>query len=244
MSILRNMTRRAKILLLLSCLFITTGGCVITVMNPFGILDYAILKHKHMEPSVCPRCNGRYLYVVYGIPTEDSIRLKQKGYISLGGCCVDSTKGNRICMDCGYPKRKLKPNESNESHSIIFLGHEICYNMNDLSQQFARICSEDDNLIYDSLTQNITIYETTFHLNYHMKEKGFMLMSSVQPDAKQMHKVIKAISNYHGKEMLDEPNNYLWWPELNDSIKSPKNYPYIRLRRVHSDEGGTVIIVK
>lgn len=144
-------------------------------------------------------------------------------------------------MDCGYPKRKLKPNES---HSIIFLGHEICYNMNDLFQQFARICSEDDNLIYDSLTQNITIYETTFHLNYHMKEKGFMLMSSVQPDAKQMHKVIKAISNYHGKEMLDEPNNYLWWPELNDSIKSPKNYPYIRLRRVHSDEGGTVIIVK
>ena len=69
MSILRNMSRRAKILLLLSCLFITTGGCVITVMNPFGILDFAILKHKHIEPSVCPRCNGRYLYVVR--PEED-----------------------------------------------------------------------------------------------------------------------------------------------------------------------------
>ena len=111
MSILRNMSRRAKILLLLSCLFITTGGCVITVMNPFGILDYAILKHKHMEPSVCPRCNGRYLYVVYGLPAEDAIRLKQKGYISLGGCCVDSTKGNRICITFTYftiPTRMIK----------------------------------------------------------------------------------------------------------------------------------------
>ena len=123
---------------------------------------------------------------------------------------------------------------------ILFLGHQIHCISKELPLEFARICREDNNLAYDSINQNITIYGTTFHLNIH--GHGFALITSVQPDTKQIQKVREAISDFHGAENFVEDWHYSWLP-FTDSTKIGKNYPVIHLRRVRSDEGGTVIIV-
>lgn len=127
-------------------------------------------------------------------------------------------------------------------YEIQFLGHQIQYATEDLPQSFQRICAEDCNLDYDSINQNITLYGTTFHLNYRNDGRGFMLMSSVQPDTRQIRIVRDAISKFHGKENFEEDCHYSWLP-FTDSTKIGQNYPVIHLRRVRSEEGGTVIIV-
>lgn len=126
--------------------------------------------------------------------------------------------------------------------TLKFLGHDIICSENNISKEFARISIEDNNLSFDSVNQNVTIYGTTFHLNYSSKVSGFMLMSSVQPDSRQIRIVRNAINKFHGKENFEEENHYSWLP-FTDSTKIGQNYPVIHLRRVHSDEGGTVIIV-
>lgn len=135
-------------------------------------------------------------------------------------------------------------NESKTIHhcqDLYFLGHTLDFNK-DISQEFARICFEDNCLSFDSVTQNITIYGTTFHLNHRNDGRGFLLMSSVQPDTRQIRIVREVISKFHGKENFEEDCHYSWLP-FTDSTKIGQNYPVIHLRRVHSEEGGTVIIV-
>ena len=141
-------------------------------------------------------------------------------------------------VETSVEKEQSFPIES--AIDMLFLGHQIHCLSQELPLEFARICREDDNLAYDSINQNITIYGTTFHLNIH--GQGFALMTSVQPDSKQIQKVREAISEFHGEESFEEEWHYSWLP-FTDSTKTGKNYPVIHLRRVRSDEGGTVIIV-
>lgn len=125
---------------------------------------------------------------------------------------------------------------------IKFLGHEICIKDDNFIQEFSRICEEDDNLSLDSVNRNVTIYGTTFHINVNRHSQGFMLMTSVQPDTRQMRIVRDAISKFHGEENFEEDYHYSWLP-YTDSTKIGQNYPIIHLRRVRSEDGGTVIIV-
>ena len=134
--------------------------------------------------------------------------------------------------------------ETQIAHDIDlrFLGHQIQCSNEELLQVFAEICTKDENLSFDSVSQNITLYGTTFHLNYSNHGDGLMLMTSVQPETRQIRVVRYAISKFHGKENFEEDNHYSWLP-WTDSTKIGQNYPVIHLRRVHSEEGGTVIIV-
>lgn len=158
-----------------------------------------------------------------------------------------------ICIGCGNKSNNNEPElkdtivvtpvpESYPGPSIdmLFMGHEITCLSSELPQQFARISELDENLSYDSITQNIDFYGTTFRLNCF--ERGFMLMTSVQPDTKQIRKVRDAISKFHGEENFEEDCHYSWLP-FTDSTKIGLNYPVIHLRSVRSEEGGTVIIV-
>jgi hypothetical protein len=137
-------------------------------------------------------------------------------------------------------------NEAKTMHQcqvLRFLGHTLDFNK-DISQEFARVCSEDNYLSFDSVTQNVTLYGTTFHLNYvnYHNNRGFILMTSAQPESRQIRIVRDAISKFHGKENFEEDYHYSWLP-FTDSTKIGQNYPVIHLRRVRSEEGGTVIIV-
>ena len=142
-------------------------------------------------------------------------------------------------------KSSVEEEQSSSTEStveMLFLGHYLRCLGHDLPLEFARICREDDNLSYDSINQNVTIYGTTFHINYLQSNHGFFLITSVQPDTKQIQKVRDAISKFHGEENFEEGMHYSWLP-FTDSTKRDKPYPVIHLRRIRSEEGGTTINV-
>ena len=157
---------------------------------------------------------------------------------SCGQDKINKTLHNSKDADTSVQKKQSVPIES--AIDMLFLGHPIQCLSRELPLEFAKICREDDNLSYDSINQNITLYGTTFHVNIH--GQGFVLMTSVQPDTKQIQKVREAISDFHGEENFEEDWHYSWLP-FTDSTKIGKNYPVIHLRRVRSEEGGTIIIV-
>jgi hypothetical protein len=72
------------------------------------------------------------------------------------------------------------------------------------------------------------IYGTTFHINVNHHSQGFMLITSVQPDTKQMRIVRDANSKFHGEENFEEDYHYSWLP-YTDSTKIGQNYPIIHL---------------
>ena len=161
----------------------------------------------------------------------------------LFSCSQDKTNGtlhHNLNKDVESSVEKTRTATIDESIDMLFLGHHIQCLREELPSEFARICREDDNLSYDSINQNVTIYGTTFHLNIH--GRGFVLITSVQPYTKQIRKVRKAISKFHGEENFEEEWHYSWLP-FTDSTKIGKPYPIIHLRRYRTEEGGTIIIV-
>lgn len=159
----------------------------------------------------------------------------------LFSCGQDKTNGSKHHYeDVITSVEKDKSSTKEPTINMLFLGHQIQCLMHELPLEFVRICREDENLSYDSIKQNVVIYGTTFHLN--CNGNGFTLMTSVQPDTKQIQKVREAISRFHGEENYEEEWHYSWLP-YTDSTKIGKNYPVIHLRRVRTEEGGTVIVV-
>ena len=53
-----------------------------------------------------------------------------------------------------------------------------------------------------------------------------MLITSVQPDTKQMRIVRDAISKFHGEENFEEDYHYSWLP-YTDSTNIGQNYPFV-----------------
>ena len=135
-----------------------------------------------------------------------------------------------------------EPQKQHRTQVFHFLGHTLD-RRNDLSREFARICREDRNLTFDSITKNVTIYGTTFRLNYKDHEEGFLLVSSVQPDNPKIKRVRDAISKFHGKENFEEEAHYSWLP-FTDATTEGQNLPIIHLRRVRSEEGGMIILIR
>ena len=154
----------------------------------------------------------------------------------------DQSMTNNLSSNDSVKEIVNEPKNEQCISTLKFLGHDIICSKNSIPQELARICAKDDNLSFDSVNQNVTLYGTTFHLNYRNGVRGFLLMSSVQPDTRQIRIVRDAISKFHGKENFEEDWHYSWLP-FTDSTKIDQNYPVIHLRRVHSEDGGTVIIV-
>ena len=153
------------------------------------------------------------------------------------------TTSNNITAQIDSTKNHLNVSMEESVCTVIkFLGHEIYIKDDNFLQEFSRICVEDDNLSLDSVNRNVTIYGTTFHINVNHHSQGFMLITSVQPDTKQMRIVRNAISKFHGEENFEEDYHYSWLP-YTDSTKIGQHYPIIHLRRVRPEDGGTVIIV-
>ena len=57
--------------------------------------------------TVCPKCGGKVVPVVYGMPMEELQEKADRGEVILGGCCIAlDEKGKHIdskcgCVDCG-----------------------------------------------------------------------------------------------------------------------------------------------
>ena len=134
-----------------------------------------------------------------------------------------------------------KPNHTEkETYNLFFLGHYIRCSEESVYSEMKHLYANDSDVLFDKETGNIDICGTLFHVNHN--RGGLVLMSSVQPDTRGIKQVRKYISKFHGEENYEEPDHYSWLP-YTDSTKIGQNYPVIHLRRVHSEEGGTVIIV-
>ena len=162
--------------------------------------------------------------------------------LSLFSCCRENKNTSYSQKEDNDSVSLFSETQIAQDIDLRFLGHQIQCPNDELPHVFTEICTTDENLSFDSVSQNITLYGTTFHLNYRNDGRGFMLMSSVQPDTRQIRIVRDAISKFHGKENFEEDCHYSWLP-FTDSTKIGQNYPVIHLRRVRSEEGGTVIIV-
>ena len=64
-----------------------------------------LFKHKS-HPTVCPKCGGKVVPIVYGMPMEELQEKTDRGEVILGGCCIAlDEKGKQIdprwgCIDC------------------------------------------------------------------------------------------------------------------------------------------------
>ena len=169
-------------------------------------------------------------------------------FIVIVGCMFscnrkEQSTSDNVTTQIDSTENKLNVSMEKSFYTVIkFLGHELRIKNDNFLQEFSRICVEDDNLSLDSVNRNITIYGTTFHINVNRHSQGVMLITSVQPDTRQMRIVRDAISRFHGEENFEEDCHYSWLP-YTDSTKIGQNYPIIHQRRVRSEDGGTVRIV-
>ena len=57
----------------------------------------------------CPKCNHSYIPVVYGYPSEDTLKKAKNGEIQLGGCIIDHEGTFFYCKFCReYPEDELR----------------------------------------------------------------------------------------------------------------------------------------
>ena len=60
------------------------------------------------RPTICPKCGGKIVEIIYGEPSIELFEAHERGEIILGGCCmVVDDKGNQLdpkygCVDCEY----------------------------------------------------------------------------------------------------------------------------------------------
>lgn len=105
-------------------------------------------------------------------------------------------------------------------------------------RQIAAIADQDDMLSYsDSILQ---IGEVRWRVN--LNHGSIVLLTSVQPDDLRMKPVVNYLTNKYGKPYDDEDEGYdIKW----SSSLEPDNVisgTLVHLRRIHSEEGGTVLI--
>lgn len=92
---------------------------------------------------------------------------------------------------------------------------------------------------YDSVTGNVNLCGVVFHVNVYENEIA-NLKTSVQPESRQMRVLVKAIARNYGEPEIDEEEMIYVWPSFLHP-KGEREIPYIRIRRVHGDIGGSVM---
>ena len=122
-----------------------------------------------------------------------------------------------------------------------FLGKPIVIN-DKIYEQISAIAAQDKMLSYsDSIIQ---IGDVRWRVN--LMSGGIVLMTSVQPDDPKMKQVVKYLNRIYGKPYQDdedEEDGYdIKWSSSDDPVDIFRpGSTLVRLRRVHSDEGGTFL---
>ncbi len=58
------------------------------------------------KPKTCPKCGGRIVDIIYGMPSPETYERALRGEVMLGGCCIARDEHGRImdpkwgCADC------------------------------------------------------------------------------------------------------------------------------------------------
>lgn len=123
-----------------------------------------------------------------------------------------------------------------KNNSISFFGKTMVIDdSTHIMQQIKDVVAGDENL---SIEGNVlTIGDVSFGIN--LRYDGVFLISSTQVDDPKIKPVVKYLNSIYDTAKEDEPDNF-WW-----CAGGPNDYvceKTIRLRPLHSEEGGTVIL--
>ena len=55
---------------------------------------------RRKKKIVCPKCKGKLLDIVYGMPGPDLFDKAEKGEVYLGGCCILENNPKYFCPKC------------------------------------------------------------------------------------------------------------------------------------------------
>lgn len=169
---------------------------------------------------------GLYLYGAF-----DYVRMAEKHYVTFGACPNPFVRNLRKCIDCGYPVVEI---EKSPVPAKMGLTHS------DIVHKLDSILHLGDKIKYDSISGNVNLCSVVFHVNVY--DGRMNLMTSVQPESRQMRKLVKAIAKNYGEPYIEENTSYHWPSVLYPGVEL--EVPYIRIRRIHTDEGGSVMFFK
>ena len=127
--------------------------------------------------------------------------------------------------------------ESSASKTIgSFMGNQIVIN-NSVYEQISSITESDKMLSYsDSIIQ---IGDVKWGVN--LMPDGIALVTSVQPDDPRMIKVVKYLNSIYGKPYQDDDDGYsIKWSSSVDTLNIFSG-TLVHLRRLHTEEGGTIL---
>ncbi len=58
------------------------------------------------RPDKCPKCGGKVVEILYGMPTSEAFEASERGELVLGGCCITLDENGKIadpdwqCIKC------------------------------------------------------------------------------------------------------------------------------------------------
>lgn len=88
-------------------------------------------------------------------------------------------------------------------------------------------------------TAVLSIWEVEFGVNIDVD--GIRLITSTQPDDPKMKQVIEYLTSIYGEPVENQPDDYWWYSGAKDDYLGRL---VARLRPLHSEEGGTVLIIE
>ena len=144
----------------------------------------------------------------------------------------------------GQIRKELNNRKSNDvvAQDTIssFLGKPIVIN-DKIYKQISAIAAQDKMLSYsDSIIQ---IGNVRWRIN--LMSDNIVLMTSVQPDDPKMIKVVKYLTVIYGKPYEEEDGYDIKWSSSdNPSDIFRPGSTLVHLRRVRSEEGGTILFFK
>ena len=137
---------------------------------------------------------------------------------------IDDTTSNQECHHGRYVVEF-------ENITVPFFGKSLL--MDDsthIMRQIAEIAADDKMLSVERKV--LTVGEVGFGINLY--KSSVVLISTTQVDDPKVKDIVKYINGFYGAGDEDDPDTFLW--------SSENDYLNIRLRPLHSDEGGTVLI--
>ena len=120
-----------------------------------------------------------------------------------------------------------------------FWGKPIVIN-DKIYEQISAIAAQDKMLSYsDSIIQ---IGDVRWRIN--LMSDGIVLLTSVQPDDPKMKQVVKYLTGIYGKPYEEDDYDIKWSSSDNPSDIFRPGSSLVHLRRVRSEEGGTILFFK
>lgn len=159
-------------------------------------------------------------------------------YIGIIGMAVLCSCHGKHSSEMTSPDSTTVESIENSQKQMLLFGHTISLDSACLNDELTALANDVDEIEYDVEKGNITLCDVTFHVN--ADQRSLALMTSVQPDSPKMEEVRNLISMYYGK-VSNENDLVYTWPYVMDEAGRSNHNPYIKMRRVHSDEGGTFI---